>query len=181
MKNKVLVLMVSFMLVLTSSTVWAEVISDYLKVYDPTGSIAYAVYATESQELENGPDYIYYISVTGLIDPNQFGNATVLVETSGPLAGQYSDIFGIANIDSENYLAFSSDTETMPIEFGTFPITLPENQLTYDATMYLNPDLQAAGYTAEFWSDSEVPVPGTLLLLSSGLAGLAGLRRKFVR
>ena len=150
-------------------------LSDWLRVYDPLGNIVQQVQATEQDELNNGPGWIYPILVPGLIDPTQFGNPTQVIESDGTT----SDVFGIANTAGGFFLAFSSDTETAPVPYGPFPKQVPETGLPIDATMYLDPGLQAQGYTAKFWSDAEVPDGGaTAGLLGIALAGIMSLRRK---
>jgi len=47
--------------------------------------------------------------------------------------------------------------------------------------MYLNAAHRNAGFTATFVSDGEVPEPTSLVLLGSGLLGLAGYSRRFLR
>jgi hypothetical protein len=93
-----------------------SIISDWLRVYNPSGTVAYEVSCTESQE-QADPNRVYYIPVAGLADPAQFGNPTKLIETSGPLQGQASDIFGVgvvAGINGQYFLAFTSDSESAP-------------------------------------------------------------------
>ena len=148
-------------------------VSDSLTVFDPTGSIFAQVTATEADEITNGPGQVYIIPMAGLVDSTQFGNATTLFESGNPSFS--SDIFGIASLvagclDPNGLcLGFSSDTETLPQPFGTFPINLPEGNGVFDATMYLTPDFQAQGFTAQFVSDSEVPAPPSLVLLGLGV------------
>lgn len=152
-------------------------ISDSLTVYAPTGAIVGQAIQCESGEDASVIDYLIGIP----IDPNQFGNATDLIELG---TGANSDIFGIAagcNSDQGDLcLAFASDTETQGVDFGTFPLTFLETTAgPWNATFYLDPQLQALGYTAQFFSDAEnVPEPLTLSLFGAGLIGLGALRRR---
>jgi len=160
---------------LFASPLFADNISDYFRVTDPNGKVVYQFAVSEGIE---DPNEIYFINVKGLVDPSQFGNATTLVEPDG----SFSDIFGIASINGDLFLAFNSDSETSPAAYGNQGnIFLEEGQGgTWDATMYLNPSLQAQGYTAQFWSDGDVvvPEPGTMALLGAGLMGVIGSLRK---
>jgi len=153
----------------------ADTLSDSLTVFDPAGNVAYSVSVTEGLE---DPNEIYFINVSGLIDPSQVGNATTLVEPDG----SYSDIFGVAGINGALFLAFNSDIEGFPAAYGSQGnIFLPEGQGgVFDATMYLDPGLQAQGFHAQFFSDGDavVPEPGTLTLLATGLLGTLGSIRK---
>ncbi|MBZ5648428.1 MAG: PEP-CTERM sorting domain-containing protein [Acidobacteriia bacterium] len=156
----------------------ADTLSDSLTVFDPAGNVAYSISVTEALE---DPNEIYFINVSGLIDPNQYANATTLVEPDG----SYSDIFGVGSINGTLYLSFNSDIEGFPAAYGSQgAIFLPEGQGgVFDATMYLDPGLQAQGFTAQFFSDGDVvvPEPGTLTLLATGLLGTLGSIRKRFR
>jgi hypothetical protein len=164
------------------------IISDWLRIYNPSGIVAYEVSVTESQE-ENNPNEVYYINTGNLVlvDINMYRKPTALLETSGPLQGQYSDLIGIGAFgpvgNKQFYLAFTSDTELSQASGDPYklaPYKYNETHPVWNVTMYLHPDLQAARWKAEFYSDLEAPLPGTLLLFGSGLAGLAVMRRKFL-
>ena len=92
----------------------ASVISDSLTVYDPTGAIFAQVSVTEDAE---DPHTIYFINIPDLVDPSQFGNPTSLLDPDGSL----SDVFGIIRspFAEGRLLAFSSDSETIPADFGS--------------------------------------------------------------
>ena len=151
-------------------------VSDWLRVYDPLGNIVQQVQATEQDEQVNGAAWIYYIPDPSLVNPAQFGNATQVMETDEGTPGTTSDVFGIANVGGTLYLAFSSDTDPGPVPYGPFAIQVQETPTPIDATMYLDPNLQAQGYTAKFWSDC--PDGGaTAGLLGLGLLGMMSLRR----
>jgi hypothetical protein len=145
----------------------ASIISDSLTVYDPTGAVFAQVSVAEDVE---DPNTIYFISnldFPDLVDPTQLGNATGVFEPDGSL----SDVFGLISspVAEGLCLAFSSDSETVPAAFvgaGSSVFQERDHQGIFDATMYLNPDLQAQGYTATFVSDSEVPEPTTLTIWS---------------
>jgi hypothetical protein len=175
-------------------------ISDVLTVYDPTGAIVGQVgvyedgvvfgtnYAVDPPTATGeGLGVIYYINDLNLANSGQYGYPTTMLEPGG---GQ-SDVFGVVELGGPDldagpfFLAFSSDTDTVPPAFtvnnsSNNSSSILEGQQPVDATMYLNSTLPG-GYTATFFSDSEVqvPEPTTMLLLGSGLIGLWGARKKF--
>ena len=183
MRRLILGIMVGCALLL-AAPVWAGPISDSFTVFDANGNIAYQASVSETFE---DPTQIYYINVIGIADPNQFGNATTLCEGTSycdQFGGNYSDIFGVAiEPDGNFYLAFNSDSENAPAAYGSQGnIFMPEGSGgNFDATMYLDPSLQAQGYTAQFFSDGDpapIPEPGTITLLGTGLVGAIGALRK---
>ncbi len=164
-------------------------LSDSLTVFNPAGAIFAQIQLFEDGSLvctggcaQTGPgdigedpNSLYYLTDTSLVDPAQFGNPTQLLEAGGT---SFSDIFGVATFDAGTtfVFGFASDTDSSPaLLAGSAPITLPEGNGLFDATMYLNPRLSKIGYTAQFFSDPEVPEPGTLGMLLGGALSLSAL------
>jgi len=164
----------------------ADSVSDILTIKNPQGHIVHQVVALERQEDPNGTS-TFFIQAAGFEDDTQFGNATVLCEVAGCNSGSsqssFSDIFGIVQFSPGQFrLGFSSDGENGTPEgtFGAIFLDEVPGQV-YDATMYLNAAHRNAGFTATFVSFGEVPEPTSLVLLGSGLLGLAGYSRRFLR
>jgi hypothetical protein len=112
------------------------------------------------------------ISATGTEDndsPTLWGGPTGAGSSGNP--GLTEDIFGIKYNTSEIF--------SMSIEILT-------SRVPMEGDFYAK-DGNAGGGTNFFWADdvipvpntSEVPIPGAILLLGSGLLGLVGMRNRF--
>ena len=152
----------------SSVSVVADTLSDSITVYATDGTVFATATVIETVESAN---QIYFIDIPDLVDTSQFGNATALIELG---TGTFSDVFGVASTHGSLFLAFTSDTETVPAAFGALAaVRLLEDRAQFDATMYVAPRLREAGYTAAFFSDiSEVPEPSSVALLETALLSI---------
>ena len=168
--------------------------SDSLNLYH-NGAIVAQAFTTEP--VENGTDIVAlpFAPIPGhpLANPLQFGNATGLCEALpcshsdfGPPANR-SDVFGIFRApDGDLSVAYESEggPTDPPADFAFAASYQVENPgVPIDITMYLDDFYTKQGYTATFVSDGNAtPEPGSIMLLGSGVLGLAGvLRRKLMR
>lgn len=159
-------------------------VSDWLRVYNPAGSIAYSVQATEADEVANPALYNYTINVPGLADPSWWDNKVIFVMENGTTVSDTLGVSHFPSVDPGYYLSFCSDSDPYPIPVSPVPgrdIVLQETGAPLDVTQLLAPDLRANGWTAQFWSDpSESSVPdggATAGLLGMAVLALGWLRR----
>jgi hypothetical protein len=125
----------------------AQVVGDGFYLVAPDGTVQ----AFELAEVDEQP-YTYFVNVVGLADPAQLGNAIALLNADQEI----SDIFGVIELDDGNvYLAFGSDALGRDAVFPYDPsMYMYESDDGYhNATVYLDPNLQALGYTLWFYSD----------------------------
>jgi len=92
--------------------------------------------------------------------------------------GFLSDPFGVTAQELAAWFGGTASGTTWTVTpFRTFDEN-PVTGITLDVTHFVNPSLQAAGYTAVFTSDGDVPDGGlTVALLGFALVGVEGLRR----
>ncbi|MGD0498469.1 MAG: PEP-CTERM sorting domain-containing protein [Bryobacteraceae bacterium] len=123
------------------------------------------------------PNSVYYFTNVA-IDTGMWGDNERVLEPDS----SNGDMFGVALLSPENLvLGFSSDTETIPVPYpnGQFGDCHSqwEGDGYFDATGFLSPDLRNLGYTAQFYSDTDVPEPSTLTLFGGALLAAFGLRK----
>lgn len=144
-----------FVLALAALPATAQDIGDGFYLIAPDGSV---IPLLELAEVDEQPGVYYYVPVIGLADPAQFGNATALLN----FPQEISDIFGVVLLaDGNYYLAFGSDVPPddayFPYQPSIFMDESPDGR--HDATMYLDPNVQALGYTLLFFSDPADMLP----------------------
>jgi hypothetical protein len=160
----------------------ADIISDSLIVTDASGAILFSVSATEAQEGANGSGFIYIITDSTIIDLNQIGNPTQVLDSGGQISDVFGIAFGIPGCSGDFCLGFASGTENDPVPYPGSPNTVFGSPgESFDATIYLDPSLQAAGDHATFTSEADVPEPSSIILLLTMVSATALYVRKRLR
>ena len=160
-----------------------QILSDSFSVFDQDHHLQFIKSVTNAQQEINGAGTIYFLEVSGIAAPNQWGNYTSVLQAPG--AQVMSDAFGVLYRNDEYLLFFLSDTSTEPCPYplgpnSVFEYLLPSGRYggIFDASSYLSPDLRVQGWTATFASSQSVPEPATFFLLGSGVGALALLKRR---
>lgn len=172
MKNKLLILMalLSFLLILLSSPVYADslVVSDYVSPDDPDTTMAWANGYIE-------PDVTTYARFEGSSLPVfQDSVAGYWYWEPGIIDWEYAVIkVGEPNTQDNTYLFRDNGIPVIGDDIL---------QISYSVwnAMTNPPSGKGRGIShVDIYDGSPVPEPATMLLIGSGLLGLAGLKRRF--
>ena len=169
-------------LTLPTATV-ATPVSDVLVVFNAAGDLV-----GSATQIENGTERLNTLREvnTDLSNPALLGHYILMLDPDGTA----SDVVGIANAGTAlaphavfGFVSSPLDANALLLAgFTHLDRVVIENGLastTVDLTPYLNPVGGAAGGTASFTSDGDVPDAGTTMaLLGMALAGLGVARRK---
>jgi hypothetical protein len=151
----------------------AAVVYDEIIVQDLSGTVFASVTATPD-EIAADPYAVFYVSGVA-VDVTQDGNYSDIVDGDGNAI----ELFGVANGGPDGYdlgFAYQAIAAGYPVQNAVMPTGAP-----IDMTMYLDPALQLAGYTASLivsGANSGVPEPLTWAMMVVGFAAIGcGLRR----
>jgi hypothetical protein len=184
-------------IIMAVTPIWATELSDSLTIFDPTGTVVNQIQLFEDGSILSvgpigqfqigsvssggeDPNTIHYINVQNLVNPSLYGRPINVLESGTTL----SDTVGISQALAGPvlFLAFNSDNDTIPFPFGPVGTDIvPEGNGHIDVTLFLNPVLVTNGFTAQFFSDPEVPEPASAGLLAAGLFITTFAARKRLR